>query len=183
MKSVGRRPSSRDIMFLEEFRKSLARGKYTKWAKDLTEDEFKALLWAVGEYGYRASNLLKVLHQHSPADSFLTPARGVLALKVLADFANGKTITLDPLFERIQEVRDAARARMFGVGCILEAHHRIPETEEAIDLSTSEGMQKLMEWGELHKRAHIATFHLSEEQAERIRKRLWPNESLLGATS
>jgi len=102
-------------MLSEEFRKSLARGKYTDWAKDLTEEELKALLWAVGEYGYRADNVLRVLQQHLPAGPF-SRARALLALEVLADFAHGKTITLDPLRKRVSEtVRqayDAARAKI-----------------------------------------------------------------------
>jgi hypothetical protein len=72
---------------------------------------------------------------------------------------------------------------MITVGCILEAHHRIPESEDIGDIGTPDGMQKLMEWGKRYEQAHIATFRLSEEQAERIRERLWPDEALLGATS
>lgn len=68
------------------------------------------------------------------------------------------------------------------VGCILEAHYRISDLGEIGDLNTPEGMQELLERGKQHDQAHIATFRLSEEQAERIRKRLWPNETLLGAT-
>ncbi len=51
------------------------------------------------------------------------------------------------------------------------------------DLDTPEGRRKLMEWGELHDRAQIITVTLTEEQAEKIRARLWPDEALLGATS
>jgi hypothetical protein len=36
---------------------------------------------------------------------------------------------------------------MITVGCILEAHHRIPESEDIGDIGTPDGMQKLMEWG------------------------------------
>jgi hypothetical protein len=71
---------------------------------------------------------------------------------------------------------------MIAMGCILEAHHRIPDSGEIGDLKTPEGMQELIEWGKLHDQAHIATFRFSEEQAERIRERLWPTEALLGAT-
>lgn len=40
-----------------------------------------------------------------------------------------------------------------------------------------------MEWGKLHDETHIVTLILTEQQAERIRERLWPDDSLLGATS
>jgi len=75
---------------------------------------------------------------------------------------------------------------MITVGCILQAHHKLPESAELRDLSdldTPEGKRKLREWGELHDKAHIVTFRLTEEQAESIRERLWPDEGLLGATS
>lgn len=71
---------------------------------------------------------------------------------------------------------------MITAGCILQAHHRLPESEDIGDLNTSDGRRKLMEWGKLHDRAQIVTFRLTEEQAERIRDRLWPDEGLLGAT-
>lgn len=71
---------------------------------------------------------------------------------------------------------------MITVGCILETHHRIPDLGEIGDLNTPEGMQELLERGKQLDQAHIASFRLSKEQAERICKRLWPNETLLGAT-
>ncbi len=71
---------------------------------------------------------------------------------------------------------------MIRVGCILQAHHRLPESVDSGDLDTPEGIQRLKEWGELHDRAHIVTLRLTEGQAEKIRERLWPDEALLGAT-
>jgi hypothetical protein len=41
-------------VFSESLRERLAAGKYTDWAVTLTEDHMEALLWMVGEYGYRA---------------------------------------------------------------------------------------------------------------------------------
>ena len=88
-----------------------------------------------------------------------------------------------PIVEPPEELlRSGGVAGRTAVGCMLEAHHRILETRDIGDLNTPEGRQQLMEWGKLHDEAHIATFYLSEEQAERIRERLWPNEGLLGAT-
>ena len=74
---------------------------------------------------------------------------------------------------------------MATVGCVLEAHHRLDESVEPMeipDLNTDEGRRKMKEWGELHDRAHIVTLHLTEDQANRIRDRLWPDQALLGAT-
>src|SRR5690349_18251166 len=71
---------------------------------------------------------------------------------------------------------------MITAGCILQAHHRLPESTEIGGLDTPESWQRLVEWGKLHDAAQIVTFRLTEEQAERIRERLWPDEALLGAT-
>ncbi len=61
---------------------------------------------------------------------------------------------------------------MIYVGCILEAHHRFPESMDVGDLNTPEGKRKLMEWVELHDKAHIVSVRLTQEQAEKIRDRL-----------
>jgi hypothetical protein len=68
---------------------------------------------------------------------------------------------------------------MITAGCILQAHHRLPKSEDIGDLNTPDGMQRLIEWGKLHDEAHIVTLRLTQEQAERIRERLWPDDSLL----
>src|SRR6266545_1036999 len=72
---------------------------------------------------------------------------------------------------------------MITVGCILQAHHRLPESVDIGDLDTPDGRRKLMEWGELHERAQIVAITLTPQQAERIRAGLWPDEAMLGATS
>jgi len=95
-------------MFPEPFRERIRNRKYCSWAADLTEDQLEALLWALGEYGYRADNPLRILHQHSPMDP-IYHARAVLALEVLADFTHGKPITPHPLCERIRQVAEDTR--------------------------------------------------------------------------
>jgi hypothetical protein len=72
---------------------------------------------------------------------------------------------------------------MIIAGCILQAHHRLPESTDIGDLDTPDGLQRLEVWGKLHDEAQIVTFRLTEEQAGKIRDRLWPKEGLLGATS
>ena len=71
---------------------------------------------------------------------------------------------------------------MIIAGCILQAHHRLPAPGDIGDLNTPSGRQELIEWAKLHDQSEIITLHLTEEQAEMIRGRLWPDETLLGAT-
>jgi hypothetical protein len=48
-------------MFSEEFRERLRLGKYSRWAVNLTESQLEAILWMVGEFGYRAYWVLPLL--------------------------------------------------------------------------------------------------------------------------
>jgi hypothetical protein len=80
-------------------------------------------------------------------------------------------------------MRSGGRTRTIRVGCILDAHHKTREPGDIGDLNTPKGREKLIDWGKLHDQAHIVTVSLTEEQAERIRDRLWPGQPLLGATS
>src|SRR5437899_1671809 len=98
-------------MFPEQFRKRIEQRKYAKWAKDLTEDQLEALLCAVGEFGYRAFEPLRILHRHSPKDS-VSHARAVLALEILAEFAFGKPTTLEPLRKRFSQAMEDLRRAM-----------------------------------------------------------------------
>ncbi len=52
-------------IFSEEFRQHLVRGKYTNWARDITDNQLEFLLWQVGEFGYRASGVLDHLEERS----------------------------------------------------------------------------------------------------------------------
>lgn len=36
-------------------------GKYSRWAVNLTEAQLEAIIWMVGEYGYRAFHVLPLL--------------------------------------------------------------------------------------------------------------------------
>lgn len=98
-------------MFREEFRKQLALGKYTKWASELTEDELAAVLWAVGEYGFRAPPVLECLDRH--ADEFL-PGHGFprarLALDLVHQMVQSKRYSLDDVIAQVQVVLAQGRA-------------------------------------------------------------------------
>jgi hypothetical protein len=85
-------------MFSDQFREKLGTYKYARWAKDLTEDQLEAVLWAVGEYGMRAHGPLDAIRQSPKA----VHPRAKLALEVLACFTSGTRIDLERLFERIQ---------------------------------------------------------------------------------
>ena len=87
-------------MFSPEFRRKLQLGKYTKWAIDLTEAQLEALLWAVGEYGYRASDPLEVLDRYATKDP--PYARYMVGLKTIAEYTSGKQTDLDSLLHRLR---------------------------------------------------------------------------------
>ena len=92
-------------MFSPEFRKKLRFGKYTSWAIDLTEDQLEALFWALGEYGYRASDPLDVLHRYATKDQCY--ARYMTGLETIAEFTGGKTTDLQSLMQRLHSARNA----------------------------------------------------------------------------
>lgn len=86
--------------FSDEFRAKLKLGKYSSWAEDLTEEDVRVLLWAVGEFGLRAPELvgdetgrmfakLRTLDRgHSSAPNPGDQRRDG-ALRILAQFVHG----------------------------------------------------------------------------------------------
>lgn len=98
-------------MFSDSFRKRLASKKYTRWAENLTEPHLEALLWMVGEYGYRAGLLLPLLEKHK--DEFwyqcLGFARAQLALQTISQVVAGKRLDVDEAIRRVAEVANQAR--------------------------------------------------------------------------
>src|SRR3954465_241412 len=51
-------------MFPEGEREAMRRGTSSKWAADRTEDELRAVIWMVGEFGRRAPQVLAALDRH-----------------------------------------------------------------------------------------------------------------------
>lgn len=102
-------------MLSEQFRERIGKAKYARWAKELTEEHLEALLSAVGEYGYRSHETLKVLRQHAPRDH-PSYARAILALEILADFSHERPTNLEHLQERIRkalgDVRTAQESQL-----------------------------------------------------------------------
>ncbi|MEI6065645.1 MAG: hypothetical protein WCQ26_13710, partial [Pseudanabaena sp. ELA748] len=69
------------------FRKKIGMDKYADWAKDLTEEQFIALLCAVGEYGYRAHYVLEILRRNMPSND-LSLFRALGGLEIIAEYSS-----------------------------------------------------------------------------------------------
>jgi hypothetical protein len=73
-------------MFPEVEREAMRRGASSKWAADLTEDDLRAVIWMVGEFGRRAPHVLAGLDQQwaeSPPPDLVAATRAKLALEGL----------------------------------------------------------------------------------------------------
>jgi hypothetical protein len=71
------------------------------------------------------------------------------------------------------------------IGCILQAHHKLPESpddNETIDWGSPESLERLKKSSDEHDKARIVTIDITEAQAKAIVHRLWPGEGLMGAT-
>lgn len=100
-----------ELAFDDEFRRALAIEKYGRWAADLTKDQLLAVLWAIGEYGYRSQSVLECLDRHQrefhPSDGF---PRARLGLELLAAMAEGGRFSAEQVIERVQAVLKKWRA-------------------------------------------------------------------------
>lgn len=92
-------------MFSDDERRSLAFGKYTKWAENLTGPQLLTLLWMVGEYGFRSFRLMQWMDRHeaSLATDSAAYARLRMALESIADIVAGKEVNLDEAIQRARE--------------------------------------------------------------------------------
>src|SRR4051794_33507671 len=73
-------------MLPEEMRRELRLGTSSSWAADLSEDDLRAVLWMVGEFGRRAPYVLAALEQHwaeTPPRDRVASSRAKLALEGL----------------------------------------------------------------------------------------------------
>lgn len=86
-------------MFSPEFRKRLRLGKYSRWAVKLTEDQLEAIIWIVGECGYRAYDVLPLLKELWSEEG---SGRAVLALESLYRVVGGDRPDLDDWRHRVQ---------------------------------------------------------------------------------
>ena len=73
-------------MFSDDRRQSMLLGTSSKWAANLTEEDLQAVLWMVGEFGRRATNILTDLDKYwaeCPPQDQVASARAKLALEGL----------------------------------------------------------------------------------------------------
>ena len=97
--------------FDDEFRQELALQKYCRWAADLTKEHLLAVLWAIGEYGYRSHSILECLDRHPEElqrGDFYPRAR--VGLELLAEMVEGQRFTKGQVIERIQALMKKWRA-------------------------------------------------------------------------
>lgn len=101
-------------MFSDEYRKKLAAGKYTKWAVHLNEDTLQALLWAVGEYGVRATTILEILkeRQQTMPEPGVVFLRAKVGLEMAARLVQGETLSVDDVTQSIADTTDHLRGHI-----------------------------------------------------------------------
>ena len=90
-------------MFPEGEREAMRRGTSSKWAADLTEDELRAVIWMVGEFGRRAPHVLAALDQQwaeSPPPDSVAATRARLALEGLFRVVCGDRPSVEEFFGR-----------------------------------------------------------------------------------
>jgi hypothetical protein len=80
-------------------------GKYTRWAKDMTDDELVGLLWMIGEYAIRSSPTEHEIHQRQS----IGERRRLGALNSIVRFQQGKRFT-------VADVRAGCRICCVGPG-------------------------------------------------------------------
>ena len=108
-------------MFSPEFQERLAKGKYTNWACDLNEEQLAALLWAVGECGYRRDLIDARLDGRKldagwEVEMKLVYPRAKEGLDVVFEFARGQRHSVDEVRRRMRAAIDRARASFSDAG-------------------------------------------------------------------
>jgi hypothetical protein len=86
-------------MFSPEFRERLRLGKYSRWAVNLSANQLGAIIWMVGEYGYRADDVLPLLTGLWSKEG---SGRAVLALEALFRVVGGDRPDLETSLQRVR---------------------------------------------------------------------------------
>ena len=86
-------------MFSDEFCERLRLGKYSHWAITLTEPQLEAILWMIGEFGYRAYCVLPLLTGHWNQEG---TGRAATALEALFRVVGGDRPDLEAWRGRVQ---------------------------------------------------------------------------------
>jgi hypothetical protein len=87
-------------MFSPEFRERLRLGKYSRWAVNLTEAQLEAIIWMIGEFGYRAGCVLPLLSGHWGREG---DGRAANALESLYRVVGGDRPDLDQYTQRVRD--------------------------------------------------------------------------------
>jgi hypothetical protein len=87
-------------MFSEAFRERLRLGKYSRWAVNLTEAQLEAIIWMIGEFGYRAVSVLPLLDGHWGREG---DGRAANALESLFRVVGGDRPNLDQYTQRVRD--------------------------------------------------------------------------------
>lgn len=87
-------------MFSPEFRERLRLGKYSRWAMNLTEAQLEAVIWMVGEYGFRAYHVLPPLAALWGKEG---SGRAVLALESLFRVVGGDQPDWETSSQRVRD--------------------------------------------------------------------------------
>jgi hypothetical protein len=97
--------------FSDALRDRLARGKYSRWAKDLTEESVEALIWAIGEYASRQNS--DVLFPDQPpriphfTDDPVADARMRVGLTCITRIYRGEPLVWETVNQAIREAVNA----------------------------------------------------------------------------
>jgi hypothetical protein len=104
-------------LFSDADREAMRLGSSSKWAADLTADDLPALVWMVGEFGGRASDVLAELDDQwstSPPRDPVAAGRAKLALAGLFRFFAGDRPSRDQYIARWGPVSERAWAAAQG---------------------------------------------------------------------
>jgi hypothetical protein len=95
---------------LRDFLSSQAGGKYSQWAVGLDEQTLSALLWALGEFGYRSEsanekNWINVRIENGiKVETGGWPAGRIgVALSAITEIVSGEKMTQSDLIDRIRQ--------------------------------------------------------------------------------
>lgn len=92
-------------MFTEVFRDRLSKGKYTRWAADLDEEQVQAILWLLGEFGCRSVKLREKLLAEGEY------SRAVAALEGLSAIVKGERVGLADALMLVRNELERAMGR------------------------------------------------------------------------
>lgn len=87
-------------MFSSDFRERLQLGKYSRWAVNLTEAELEAIIWMIGEFGYRVASVLPLLSGHWSREG---DGRAANALESLYRVVGGDRPNVDQYTQRVRD--------------------------------------------------------------------------------